>query len=165
MAKRYSGSLKINVVYDDKGHYRTSVSSGGKSLWRGTVNPAPADFGPSVEYNSAQAYDEIASSAIAFADDEKGGIADEAEYDENLTRVLIRRTPRSKARHHSTKKTSPAQLERDVHKALILSLKPGAKVITNGYPGSIVRITPYKMVEVRLPGGVVCVSAEDVQIR
>jgi len=46
MAKRYSGNLQISVVYDDKGHYRTSVSSGGKRLWRGVVNPAPAGFGP-----------------------------------------------------------------------------------------------------------------------
>lgn len=167
MAKRYSGNLQISVVYDDHGHYRTSVSSGGKLLWRGTVNPAPAGFGPGVAYDSSQAYDEVASSAVAFADDEKGGIADEAEYDENLTGVLIRRTPRSKkasSRHHSTIKT-PAQLERDVHKALILSLKPGAKVTTSGYSGSVVRITPYKMVEVRLPGGVVCVSPEDVRLR
>ena len=168
MAKRYSGNLQISVVYDDKNHYRTAVSSGGKLLWRGIVNPAPAGFGRGVAYDSPQAYDEVASSALAFADDEQRGIADEAEFDENLTGYLIRRTPRSggkTAARHATRKKSPAQLDRDVHKALILSLKQGAKIIANGYPGTVVRVTPYGMVEVRLPGGVAAVGPEDVQIR
>lgn len=75
------------------------------------------------------------------------------------------KSPKSAARHHSTRKKSPAQLEHDIHKTLILSLKPGAKIIANGYPGSVVRVTPYGMVEVRLPGGVAAVSPEDVQLR
>ncbi len=94
MAKRYSGNLQISVVYDDKGHYRTAVSSSGKLLWRGVVNPAPAGFGPGVAYDSPKAYDEVASSALAFADDEQRGLADEAEFDEDLTGYLIRRSPR-----------------------------------------------------------------------
>ena len=97
MAKRYSGNLQVSVVYDDKGHYRTAVSSGGKLLWRGIVNPAPAGFGPGIAYDSPKAYDEIASSALAFADDEVGGIGDEAEFDEGLTGYLIRRSRRSAA--------------------------------------------------------------------
>jgi hypothetical protein len=110
MAKRYSGNLQISVVYDDKNHYRTAVSSGGKLLWRGIVNPAPAGFGPGVAYDSPKAYDEVASSALAFADDEQRGIADEAEFDENLTGYLIRRSPRSSKKPsspsaHATKKT------------------------------------------------------------
>ena len=107
MAKRYSGDLAINVIYDDKGHYRTSVSRGGKLLWRGTVKPAPAGFGPGIGYDSPQAYDEVASSALAFADDEVGGISDDAEYDEDLTGFLIRRSPRGKqpaASRHAEKK-------------------------------------------------------------
>ncbi|HSX22547.1 MAG TPA: hypothetical protein VLE97_07225 [Gaiellaceae bacterium] len=72
--------------------------------------------------------------------------------------------PRESTAGHATRKTK-AQLDRDVHKALVLSLKPGAKIIANGYPGSVVRVTPYGMVEVRLPGGVAAVSPEDVQIR
>lgn len=120
MANRYSGSLKIHVVYDDHGHYRTSVSSGGKLLWRGNVNPAPSGFGPGIAYDSPKAYDEIASSAIAFADDEKRGIADEAEFDEDLTGYLIRRTPRGKtgktatASHATRKKLGrPPTAKRD----------------------------------------------------
>lgn len=128
MAKRYSGNLKISVVYDDKNHYRTAVSQGGKLLWRGTVNPAPAGFGPGIGYDSSQAYDEVASSALAFADHDVGGISDEAEYDEDLTGFLIRRTPRGKtSRAHATKKIhvakrgrkkSPAQLQRDIDKVI-----------------------------------------------
>jgi hypothetical protein len=81
------------------------VSRGGKLLWRGIVKPAPAGFGPGIAYDSPRAYDEIAETAIAFAEDEKGGIADEAEYDEDLTGYLIRRSPRSKSSSHAKKKT------------------------------------------------------------
>jgi hypothetical protein len=179
MAKRYSGSLKITVTYDDHNFYRTSVSQGDKLLWKGTVRPAPAGFGPGVAYDSPQAYDEVASSALAFADNEIRGIGDEAEFKEDLTGYLIRRSPRSKGTsqhstkrghgrsvlHHATRERSHAQLEDDIHKALILSLKPGAKIKANGYPGNVVRVTSYGMVEVRLPGGVATVSPEDVQLR
>ena len=139
-------------------------------LARQVIGEAPATGieACGVAYDSPQAYDEVASSALAFADDEQRGIADEAEFDENLTGYLIRRTPRSggkTAARHATRKKSPAQLDRDVHKALILSLKQGAKIIANGYPGTVVRVTPYGMVEVRLPGGVAAVGPEDVQIR
>jgi hypothetical protein len=56
------------------------------------------------------------------------------------------------------------QLAWEVHKALVLSLKQGAKVIANGYPGSVVRVTPYGIIEVRLPGGVAALAPEDVTI-
>jgi len=113
MAKRYSGNLQINVSYDDNNFYRTSVSSGGKLLWSGRVKPAPAGFGPGIAYDSPKAYDEIASTALAFADDEARGIADEAEADENLTGYLIRRAPRgqvSKKANHATKKTAKTKI-------------------------------------------------------
>jgi len=126
MAKRYSGNLQISVVYDDKNHYRTAVSRGGKLLWRGVVNPAPAGFGPGVAYDSPKAYDEIASSALSFADHEVGGVGDDAEYDEDLTGYLIRRSPRGKTAHHATKrrsttKKSPTQLQREIDEALARS--------------------------------------------
>lgn len=113
MAKRYSGNLKINVVYDDKNFYRTSVSSGGKLLWRGTVNPAPAGFGPGVAYDSPKAYDEVASSALSFANHEVGGIGDDAEYDENLTGYLIHRSPRTETKVHATKRSAPGSVAGD----------------------------------------------------
>lgn len=121
MAKRYSGNLQISVVYDGRGDYRTSVSSGGKVLWHGRVRPAPAGFGPGVAYDSPKAYDEVASSALAFADDEKRGIADEAEFDENLTGYLIRRSPRAggnASTGHATRKKTPKQLDREIERAL-----------------------------------------------
>jgi hypothetical protein len=88
MAKRYSGNLQINVTYDDHNFYRTSVSRGGKLLWRGTVGPVVKGIG----YNSPQAYDEVASAALSFADNEVGGIGDEAKYNEDL-RVALGYTP------------------------------------------------------------------------
>jgi hypothetical protein len=63
-----------------------------------------------------------------------------------------------------TTKKSPAQLDREVHNALVLALKRGDKVSTSGYPGTVERVTPYKMVEVRLRSGVVCVDPGDVTI-
>lgn len=83
MAKRYSGDLQISVVYDDRGDYRTSVSEGGKVLWRGRVNPARAGFGVGVAYDSPKAYDEIVRSAISFADHEKPGIGDSAAMNDS----------------------------------------------------------------------------------
>jgi hypothetical protein len=124
MAKRYSGNLTINVLYDDKGHYRTSVSSGGKLLWKGVVNPAPAGFGPGIAYDSPKAYDEVASSALAFADHEVGGIGDDAEFDENLTGHLIRRSPRGKSAHatkRSTIKVGDCVIMRDPHRKFLTS--------------------------------------------
>lgn len=112
MAKRYSGNLQISVVYDDKNHYRTAVSRGGKLLWRGIVNPAAAGFGPGVAYDSPKAYDEIASSALSFADHEVGGIGDEAEVDENLTGWLIRRAPHDKTSHATKKEPAKAKAPR-----------------------------------------------------
>ena len=125
MAKRYSGDLQISVIYDDKNHYRTAVSQGGKLLWRGIVKPAPAGFGPGIAYDSSQAYDEVASSALAFAEDDVGGISDDAEYNEEMTGYLIRRTPRAgragkksaTPRAHATKKTKQ-QLDREIAAAL-----------------------------------------------
>ena len=131
MAKRYSGDLQISVVYDDKNHYRTAVSRGGKLLWRGIVNPAPSGFGPGVAYDSSQAYDEVASSALAFADHDVGGISDDAEYNEEMTGYLIRRTPRAKsARNHATKKGAKIQVGdcvvmRDPHRKFLTSTTGG----------------------------------------
>lgn len=111
MAKRYSGSLKINVVYDDKDHYRTTVSRDGELLWRGIVRPAPRGFGKGVAYDSPEAYDAIAASALAFAEDEVGGVSADADFNEQGTGYLIRRSSPSgvarqarRAARHATKK-------------------------------------------------------------
>lgn len=129
MAKRYSGNLQINVVYNDKGHYRTSISLGGKHLWSGNVHPAPSGFGPGIAYDSPKAYDEIASSALAFADHEVGDIGDEAESDENLSGYLIRRSPRGKSAAHATKRSVIAVgdcvVMRDPHRKFLTSTTGG----------------------------------------
>ena len=140
MAKRYSGSLQISVVYDDKNHYRTAVSQGGKLLWRGIVKPAPAGFGPGIAYDSPKAYDEIASSALAFADDEVRGIADDAEYDEDLTGYLIRRSPRSGKKAPST---SRAHATKTGARSKIVVRKIGSRWQPVDGNGRVVRGTIY----------------------
>lgn len=79
MAKRYSGDLQITVVYDDRGHYRASVSRGGVKLWRGAVRP-PRSLTYAVD--SEHGYDEAARAALAFADHDRSGIGDHAEMDD-----------------------------------------------------------------------------------
>ena len=71
MAIRYSGGLKINVLYRDRGDYRTVITETGHGASKRNksvvfVRPAPAGFGPGIAYDSPQAYDEIASSALSF---------------------------------------------------------------------------------------------------
>jgi len=119
MADRYSGDLKIGVAYDDRGDYRTAVSRGGKLLWRGRVRPAPAGFGRGVAYDSPQAYDEIAESALAFAVDDldrkdrHGGsvIGDHAEYDDSGFK--IRRVPRFHQQYPAGSSRKPKRFARD----------------------------------------------------
>jgi hypothetical protein len=101
MAKRYSGDLQINVIWDDRGFYRTSVSQDGKSLWSGTVGPVERS---GIAKDSPQSYDDVASAALSFADDEIKGIGDDAEFTEDLSDWLIRRKPREKMSGHATKK-------------------------------------------------------------
>ena len=91
MAIRYSGGLKINVVYRDKGDYRAVITEYGPEASHRRhplrafhttrrkavvyVNPAPAGFGRGVAYDSPQAYDEIAHAALSFAEDWVGELA------------------------------------------------------------------------------------------
>ena len=118
MAIRYSGGLKINVVYRDKGDYRAVITDySQQQAPRSTkpfpfktrsipeskavvfVNPAPAGFGQGVAYDSPQAYDEIAHAALSFAaySDErrrKGDwITELAAYDRDGSGWHIGRTP------------------------------------------------------------------------
>lgn len=81
MAVRYSGAVRISVLYRDQGDYRCSVSSP-DGRWSGYVRPAPIGFGSGVGYDSPRAYDEIAKSALAFADHDKPGIAEQADFDD-----------------------------------------------------------------------------------
>ena len=119
MATRYSGDLKISVIYDDRGDYRTAVSRGGKLLWRGRINPAPAGFGRGVAYDSPKAYDEIAASALSFGSHEldererHGGsdITDHAEMDDEGWK--IRRVPRFYEQYQPGSSRRPRFARRD----------------------------------------------------
>ena len=78
MATRYSGSLKINVIYHDKhGAYRASISRKGKNLWSGWVNPA---YASRLAVDSSEAYDAIARSALSFADSDNADVSSYADH-------------------------------------------------------------------------------------
>lgn len=117
MAIRYSGGLKINVVYRDKGDYRAVITEYGPEASHRShplrafhttarkavvyVNPASAGFGRGVAYDSPQAYDEIAALALSFADDDLRSMGDPeywvgelAAYDNDLSGWHIGRTER-----------------------------------------------------------------------
>lgn len=83
MARRYSGSLTIDIVYDDRDFYRTKISKDGRVIWRGQIRPPAAGFGSGVGYDSRKAIDKTAHAALSFADDELGGeIGDSASHGE-----------------------------------------------------------------------------------
>lgn len=64
MALRYSGSLTVRVVWNDRGYYNASVSRKGRNLWSGTVG---APRSSRVAVDSPEAYDATASAALSFA--------------------------------------------------------------------------------------------------
>jgi hypothetical protein len=67
MAKRYSGQLVINVLYNLHGSYDCHVSIQGKNLCHIVVNPPACGYGKGVSYDSPEAYDSVAASAVAFS--------------------------------------------------------------------------------------------------
>ena len=73
MALRYSGSLTIRVVWNDRGFYDASVSRKGRNLWSGTVG-APRSLRVAVD--SPDAYDDAASAALSFASHEGADVDD-----------------------------------------------------------------------------------------
>lgn len=118
MAIRYSGLVKISVVYRDQGDYRVVVTLNDPEdfrrhplkafrkkapSWTGFIRPAPAGFGRGVAYDSPQAYDEVARSALSFADhdlqgtagriaDPESWVGDKAAYDNESTTWHVGRT-------------------------------------------------------------------------
>ena len=95
MAVRYSGLIRITVVYRDQGDYKVTVTDtsvrhplerGRKNSWSGFINPAPAGFGRGVAYDSPQAYDEVASAALSFArDDGDNWVGEKAAYERDFS--------------------------------------------------------------------------------
>ena len=97
MAIRYSGLVKINVVYRDQGDYRAVVTLNDPEdfrrhplkafrkkapSWTGFINPPAAGFGRGIAYDSPEAYDQTAHAALSFADDEENDwVAEKATFD------------------------------------------------------------------------------------
>jgi hypothetical protein len=65
MARRYIGDAVVNIKYRDRGDYAGTVSAGGHT-WRFEDLHAPAGGLP-YAYDSPQAYDKMAESAVGFA--------------------------------------------------------------------------------------------------
>lgn len=73
MATRYIGDAKITITYRDRGDYAGTAcvpvgrSHKEKRCWRFDGLRAPAvGFGPGIAYDSPEAYDEMAESAVSF---------------------------------------------------------------------------------------------------
>ncbi len=65
MAKRRIGDAIVRIVYHDAGDYRGTVSAG-EHVWRFADLCAPCGFGSGVAYDSPEAYDAMAESAVSF---------------------------------------------------------------------------------------------------
>ena len=66
MAKRYIGDAVVTITFHDSGDYRGTVSANGKT-WRFSDLHAPAvGHGAGIAYDSSEAYDSMAASAVAF---------------------------------------------------------------------------------------------------
>jgi hypothetical protein len=66
MAKRYIGDAVVTIQYHDAGDYRGTISAGGYH-WRFDSLRAPAvGHGAGVGYDSPEAYDSMAKSAVVF---------------------------------------------------------------------------------------------------
>lgn len=110
MAIRYSGNVRISVMYRDQGDYKCSVSGPG-GRWSGVVRPAPSGFGAGVGYDSPKAYDEVAHAALSFAANDKRGIDEEADYTDSgyaIRRTKAYRAARSPTRRLTSTKRLPA---------------------------------------------------------
>lgn len=81
MAIRYSGSVRINVIWRDT-DYRCAISSP-SGRYVVFVGAPAAGFGAGIAYDSPEAYDQTARAALAFAEDERPGLIDShACYDD-----------------------------------------------------------------------------------
>jgi len=66
MARRYIGDAIVTIAYHDDGDYRGTIKAG-KHTWKFDGLHAPrAGLGPGVAYDSPEAYDEMAASAVSF---------------------------------------------------------------------------------------------------
>jgi len=69
MARRYIGNATIYIQYHDDGDYRGSVVvfDGYHKAWKfRDLRPAVVGFGPGIAYDSSEAYDQMAQTAVNF---------------------------------------------------------------------------------------------------
>ena len=106
--QRYCGDVRVRLTYVENtqwdarwphGRYRCVVVRGKdkRTVWVG----ARVEHGSGIGVDSPEAFDSVASAAIAFADheDEENGVphgcrvnfSDDCEYDEQLSGLVIRR--------------------------------------------------------------------------
>jgi hypothetical protein len=64
MAKRYIGNAVVTIAYHDDGDYRGTVSAGGYTWRFSELHPPRIGF--KFAYDSPEAYDEMAASAVSF---------------------------------------------------------------------------------------------------
>lgn len=74
MAKRYIGDAVVRIVYHDEGDYRGTISAGGR-VWPFRDLRAPRMGGAAncYGYDSPEAYDEQAASAVSFGQHQEQG--------------------------------------------------------------------------------------------
>lgn len=94
--KRYSGraTITIRLVERDEHDqfvYYYNVTVGGKSLARGEVYPPRSGFGSGIAYDSAKAYDQVASAALSFAINDNSDVGNEVDYAASGTDYVISR--------------------------------------------------------------------------
>jgi hypothetical protein len=67
VATRYIGDAVVRITYRDQGDYAGSVCAPGRRCWSFTdLRPPAVGFGGGVAYDSPEAYDEMATSAVTF---------------------------------------------------------------------------------------------------
>lgn len=66
MARRYIGDAVIEIKYRDTGDYAGTVSAGGHTWRFADLNAPKAGLGAGVAYDSPEAYDVMAASAVSF---------------------------------------------------------------------------------------------------
>jgi len=114
MAKRYIGDAVITIAYRDQGDYAGTIRAGGYTWRFDNLWPSQSGFGPGIGYDSPEAYDQMAQSAVNFgsnpseeswspseevasaiADATQGAMDDQGNYE-------VRRSAKGMAREESS---------------------------------------------------------------
>lgn len=66
MAIRYIGDATVRIKYRDRGDYTGTISAGGHTWHFDELHAPRVGFGPGIAYDSSEAYDEMAGSAVTF---------------------------------------------------------------------------------------------------